>query len=82
MPSFVQAFYATFKTAHISAGRMNTKTKIKIYKKVIEQISKKYEGASEFIRKQTSYVQSMEYLLKRYVYIFLCLLCYIPRLAT
>ena len=29
---------------------MNSKTKIKIYRKVIDEVSKKYEGASEFIR--------------------------------
>ena len=29
---------------------MNSKTKIKIYRKVIDEVSKEYEGASDFIR--------------------------------
>ena len=29
---------------------MNSKTKIKIYRKVIDEVSKEYEGASNFIR--------------------------------
>ena len=33
----------------LPAGRMNLKTKIKIYKKVIEEICEKYEDARKFI---------------------------------
>ena len=29
---------------------MNSKTKIKIYRRVIDEVSKEYEGASEFVR--------------------------------
>ena len=43
-------FSATFEAVHIPAGRMNSKTKIKIYRKVIEEVSKEYEGSNEFIR--------------------------------
>ena len=53
---------------------MNSKTKIKIYRVVIEEVSKKCEGAGEFIRnKKMNYVQSMEYRQRRYVYMFLML---------
>ena len=31
------------------AGRMNVKRKIKIYKKIIEEVSREYSGAREFI---------------------------------
>ena len=33
---------------------MNSKTKIKIYRKVIDEVSKEYEGAGEFIRNKTN----------------------------
>ena len=35
-------------TPLLSAGRMNSKTKIKIYKKAIKEVCKEYEGAREF----------------------------------
>ena len=48
---------------------MNAKTKTNIYRKVIEEVSSKYEGAGEFIRNKIKELfQSMEYLLRRYVY--------------
>ena len=31
------------------AGRMNAKSKIGIYKKIVEEICREYEGAQEFI---------------------------------
>ena len=34
----------------LPAGRMNSKTKIKIYKNVIEKLCNQYEGATEFVR--------------------------------
>ena len=41
---------------------MNLKTKIKIYQKVINELSSRFEGADEFIQNRIrSYVQSMEY---------------------
>ena len=36
-------------TPLLPAGRMNSKTKINIYKKVIEEVCKEYEGVHEFI---------------------------------
>ena len=56
---------------------MNSKTKIKIYKKVIEEVRKEYEGASEFISNKINELCSDHgstfievRLLRRYVYIF------------
>ena len=31
------------------AGRMNAKSKIKMYKKIIEEVCREYNGAQEFI---------------------------------
>ena len=33
---------------------MNSKAKVKIYKKVIEEVCKEYEGASEFVSNKIS----------------------------
>ena len=58
MPRFVQTFYArihlTMYTFLLPAGRMNSKTKIKIYKKVIEDVCKEYEGADELISNKSN----------------------------
>ena len=62
MLRFVQTFYASIYlklyTPLLPAGRMNSKTKIKIYKKVIEEVCKKYKGASEFISNKINYLCS------------------------
>ena len=47
-------------TPLLPTGRMNSKTKIKIYKKVIEEVCKKYEGAREFISNKVTELSSEE----------------------
>ena len=46
------------------AGRINAESKIKIYKKIIEEVYREYKGAHEFIANK---VLKKEYLLRRYV---------------
>ena len=43
-----------------SAGRMKWKSKNKIYKKIIEEVCKKYEGAQEFITNKVKELYSQE----------------------
>ena len=55
----------------LPAGRMNSKSKKKknIYKKIIEEVCRKYEGAQEFFTyKVKNYVLKKEYLLRRYIH--------------
>ena len=47
-------------TSLIPAGRMDSKTKIKIYKKVIEKICQNYEVAREFISNKITELCSEE----------------------
>ena len=42
------------------AGRMNAKSKIKIYKKIIEEVCREYEGAQEFITNKVKELCSQE----------------------
>ena len=42
------------------AGRMNAKSKIKIYKKIIEEVCRKYNGAQEFIVNKVKKLFSQE----------------------
>ena len=52
---FLQAFHAgihsnLYKSFMLfPAGRMNTKSKIRIYKKTIEEVCREYDGARGFI---------------------------------
>ena len=39
---------------------MNSKTKIKIYRKVIDEVGKEYEGSGEFIRNKIEHGISTE----------------------
>ena len=50
-PDFYRPFMPHLKlyTYPLPAGKMNSKTKIKIYKRVIEEVGKEYVGASEFM---------------------------------
>ena len=44
---------------------MNSKKKIKVYKKIIEEVCREYNGAKEFIvNKVKSYVFKKQYLLR------------------
>ena len=42
------------------AGRMNAKSKIRIYKKIIEEVCREYEGAQEFISNKVKKLCSQE----------------------
>ena len=53
------------------AGKMNAKSKIKIYSKILKEVCKEYEGAHEFISNKAKELYSQEgYLVRRYVYVF------------
>ena len=55
MPRFVQTFYASMHSKLYKlfilfpAGRMNSKNKIKKYKKIIDKVCREYNGAKGFI---------------------------------
>ena len=62
---------------------MNTKTKINIYRKVLEEVINKFEGAGEFIRTKINELCSEHRISVEEVRLyFLCLLCYVHSLAT
>ena len=42
------------------AGRMNAKSKIRIYKKIIEEVCREYEDAQEFISNKVKKLCSKE----------------------
>ena len=42
------------------AGRINAKSKIRIYKKIIEEVCREYEGAQEFITNKVKELSSQE----------------------
>ena len=42
------------------AGRMNAKSEIKIYKKIIEEVCREYEGAQELITNKVKELCSQE----------------------
>ena len=49
-PRFLQIFYASkYLKLDLPAGKMNAKTKIKIYRTVVEDVCKEYKDAIEFI---------------------------------
>ena len=49
-PRFLQILYASkYLKLDLPAGKMNLKTKIKIYCIVIEEVNKEYENTREFI---------------------------------
>ena len=49
---FTGLYDSKYLKLDLPAGKMNAKTKINIYRKVIEEVSNKYEGAGEFIQKK------------------------------
>ena len=51
-------FYRPFML--LPAGRMNVKTKSKIYKKIIEEVCREYEGAHKFIANKVKELCSQE----------------------
>ena len=62
---------------------MNTKTKIKIYKNVIDKVNKEHKGAREFIRNKINELCSEHGISTDEVRLYiLCLLCYVHSLAT
>ena len=50
-PDLCRSFMPHLKlyTYPLPAAKMNSKTKIKIYKKVMEEVGKEYVGANEFV---------------------------------
>ena len=61
---------------------MNLKAKIKIYRKVINELGSRFEGAAEFIQNRLKELCSEHGISAEEVglYIFLCLLCYVHSL--
>ena len=57
-PDLLKTFYASIHlklyTSLLPGGRMNSKTKINIYKKVIKEVYEKFEGALEFINNKVT----------------------------
>ena len=47
---FTDLYTSKYLKLDLPAGKMNTKAKINIYRKVIEEVNNKYEGADEFIQ--------------------------------
>ena len=65
------------------AGRMNVKSKIRIYKKIIEEICREYNGAHEFIVNKAKELCSQEGIsaeeVRLYLLcfgVFICMFCY------
>ena len=44
----------------LPAGRMNAKSKIRIYKKIIEEVCREYDGAKEIITNKVKELCSQE----------------------
>ena len=61
---------------------MNSKTKIKIYRIVIEEVSKEYEGAGKFIRNKINELCSEHGILTEEVRLYVCYAVYIVWLRT
>ena len=55
---------------------MNSKTKIKTYKKVIDEVSKEYEGASEFICNRINELCSEQGISTEEVRLYIFMFCY------
>ena len=55
---------------------MNSKTKKKTYKKVIDEVSKEYEGASEFIRNRINELCSEQGISTEEVRLYIFMSCY------
>ena len=73
MPRFVQTFYA----------RMNAKSKIKIYNKIIKEGCREYNGAHEFIVNKAKELCSQQEIsaeeVRLYLIcfgVFICMFCY------
>ena len=65
-----------------AGSKMNLKTKIKVYQKVINELGNRFEGAEEFILNRIKELYSEHGISTKEVrlYIFLCLLCYVQSL--
>ena len=63
---------------------MSSKTKIRIYRTVINEVSREYENSREFIHNKLNEQCSEHGISAEEVrlYIFICLLCYVHSLAT
>ena len=62
---------------------MNLKIKINTYKKIIDEVTKEYESSGEFIRNKINELCSEHGMSTEEVRLYiLCLLCYVPSLAT
>ena len=61
---------------------MNSKTKIKIYRKVIDEVSKEYDGASEFIRNKINELRSEDGISTEEVRLYICYATYTVWLRT
>ena len=61
---------------------MNLKTKIKIYRKVIDEVSKEYEGAGEFIRNKINELCSEHGISTEEVHLYICYATYTVWLHT
>ena len=61
---------------------MNSKTKIKIYRKVIDEVSKEYDGASEFIRNKINELRSEDGISTKEVRLYICYATYTVWLRT
>ena len=55
---------------------MNSKTKIKIFRIVIEEVSKEYKGAGEFIRNKINELCSEHGILTEEVRLYVCYAAY------
>ena len=55
---------------------MNSKTKIRIYRKVIEEVCKQYEGAREFIDNKINELFSEHEISSGEVYFYIFMFCY------
>ena len=70
--------YLKLYTYSQPAGRkMNSKTKTKVYRKVIDEVTKEYEGADEFIRNKIKKLCSEHRIsieeIRLYIFVFVML---------
>ena len=61
---------------------MNSKTKIKIYRIIIEEVSKEYKGAGEFIRNKINKLYSEHGISTEEVCLYVCCATYTVWLRT
>ena len=57
---YIPFIHLKLYTPLLPAGGMNSKTKIKIYKKFIEEVCKEYEGGREFIDNKVNELCNVE----------------------